>query len=110
MYLWNVHGQISLRGDDNIRMLSLCRFYLRMCDILHLRHTKIWLRPDWLFNLSRYGKDQIRLLEIIHGLTKKVIAHKKKDFKSGKRNVIDVSAQSESTETIKVITSSINII
>ncbi|XP_032665437.1 cytochrome P450 4g15 [Odontomachus brunneus] len=67
---------------------------MKMCDILHLRHTKLWLRPDWLFNLSRYGKDQIRLLEIIHGLTKKVIARKKEDFKKGKRNVIDTSAQS----------------
>ncbi|KAL6255811.1 hypothetical protein P5V15_013054 [Pogonomyrmex californicus] len=66
---------------------------MKMCDILHLRHTKVWLRPDWLFNLTKYGKDQIRLLEIIHGLTKKVIARKKQEYKSGKRNVIDASAQ-----------------
>ncbi|KAG5322825.1 C4G15 protein, partial [Pseudoatta argentina] len=65
-----------------------------MCDILHLRHTKVWLRPDWLFNLTKYGKDQIRLLEIIHGLTKKVIARKKQEFKNGKRNVIDESKNS----------------
>lgn len=59
-----------------------------MCDILHLRHTKVWLRPDWLFNLSKYGKDQIKLLEIIHGLTRKVIQRKKEEYKSGKRNII----------------------
>lgn len=58
-----------------------------------MRHMKVWLRADWLFNLTKYGKDQIRLLEIIHGLTKKVIARKKQEYKTGKRNVIDVSAQ-----------------
>lgn len=64
-----------------------------MCDILHLRHTKLWLRPDWLFNLTKYGKDQIKLLEVIHGLTKKVIQRKKEEYKSGKRNIIDTSSQ-----------------
>lgn len=72
-----------------------------MCDILHLRHTKVWLRPNWLFNLTKYGKDQTRLLEIIHGLTKKVIARKKQELKSGKRNIIDDSAKNgNSTQTV----------
>lgn len=67
-----------------------------MCDILHLRHTRVWLRPDWLFNLTKYGKDQIQLLDIIHGLTKKVIKRKKEEYKGGKRNLIDTAAlQSE---------------
>ncbi|KOC68891.1 Cytochrome P450 4g15 [Habropoda laboriosa] len=66
---------------------------MKMCDILHLRHTKVWLRPDWLFNLTKYGKNQIKLLEIIHGLTKKVIQRKKEEYKSGKRNIIDTAAQ-----------------
>ncbi|XP_071554798.1 cytochrome P450 4g15 [Temnothorax nylanderi] len=75
---------------------------MKMCDILHLRHTKVWLRPDWLFNLTKYGKDQIRLLEIIHGLTKKVIARKKQEFKSGKRNIIEDSVQNGNVKTAKV--------
>ncbi|XP_014207606.1 cytochrome P450 4g15 isoform X1 [Copidosoma floridanum] len=65
---------------------------MKMCDILHLRHTRVWLRPDWLFNLTKYGKEQVALLDIIHGLTKKVIARKKDDYKSGKRNFVDTSA------------------
>ncbi|XP_020278616.1 cytochrome P450 4g15 [Pseudomyrmex gracilis] len=75
---------------------------MKMCDILHLRHTKVWLRPDWLFNLTKYGKDQIRLLNIIHGLTKKVIARKKNDYKSGKRNVIDVSKHATTVKNTSV--------
>ncbi|XP_076162479.1 cytochrome P450 4g15 [Ptiloglossa arizonensis] len=73
---------------------------MKMCDILHLRHTKVWLRPDWLFNLSKYGKDQIKLLEIIHGLTKKVIQRKKEEYKSGKRNIIDSKALKNDTKNV----------
>ncbi|KYM99110.1 Cytochrome P450 4g15 [Cyphomyrmex costatus] len=80
-------------GFENIYKTNISLSFPRMCDILHLRHTKVWLRPDWLFNLTKYGKDQIRLLEIIHGLTKKVIARKKQEFNSGKRNVIEESTQ-----------------
>ena len=61
-----------------------------MSEILHLRHTKIWMRPDWLFNLTKYSKDQIKLLDVIHSLTKKVVAKKKEDYKSGKRNFVKV--------------------
>ncbi|VVC91629.1 cytochrome P450 4g15 [Leptidea sinapis] len=58
---------------------------MKMCDILHLRHTKIWLRPDLLFNFTQYAKMQENLLDIIHGLTKKVIKRKKEEFKSGNK-------------------------
>ncbi|CAK9797044.1 Cytochrome P450 4g15 [Anthophora plagiata] len=75
---------------------------MKMCDILHLRHTKVWLRPDWLFNLTKYGKNQIKLLEIIHGLTKKVVQRKKEEYKSGKRNIIDTNTQNEKTNNTTV--------
>ncbi|XP_076238266.1 cytochrome P450 4g15 [Calliopsis andreniformis] len=76
---------------------------MKMCDILHLRHTKLWLRPDWLFNLTKYGKDQIKLLEIIHGLTKRVIQRKKEEYKSGKRNIINTSEQKGDSKNTTVV-------
>ncbi|XP_043786659.1 cytochrome P450 4g15 [Apis laboriosa] len=76
---------------------------MKMCDILHLRHTKVWLRPDWLFNLTKYGKNQIKLLEIIHGLTKKVIQAKKEEYKSGKRNIIDNSVQKTESKSNNIV-------
>ncbi|KAK0087453.1 hypothetical protein PV325_000952 [Microctonus aethiopoides] len=72
---------------------------MKMCDILHLRHTRVWLRPDWLFNLTKYGKDQIQLLDIIHSLTKKVIQRKKEDYKAGKRNFISTSGTQDTKLT-----------
>ncbi|KAI8440355.1 hypothetical protein MSG28_001689 [Choristoneura fumiferana] len=75
---------------------------MKMCDILHLRHTKIWLRPEFLFNFTQYAKVQTKLLDTIHGLTKKVILRKKEEFKSGKKTTIleeyhDSSSSSETT-------------
>lgn len=61
---------------------------MKMCDILHLRHTKIWLRPDLLFKLTDYAKNQTKLLDIIHGLTKKVIKRKREEFQSGKKATV----------------------
>ncbi|XP_026765187.1 cytochrome P450 4g15 [Galleria mellonella] len=59
---------------------------MKMCDILHLRHTKIWLRPEFLFNFTQYAKNQEKLLGVIHGLTKKVIKKRKEEYKSGKKS------------------------
>uniref|UniRef100_A0A0A9XIT4 Cytochrome P450 4g15 n=1 Tax=Lygus hesperus TaxID=30085 RepID=A0A0A9XIT4_LYGHE len=56
---------------------------MKMCDILHLRQTKLWMRPDMLFLLSSYGRLQKQLLSTIHGLTKKVVSLRKADHKSG---------------------------
>ncbi|XP_026326913.1 cytochrome P450 4g15 [Hyposmocoma kahamanoa] len=74
---------------------------MKMCDILHLRHTKIWLRPESLFKLTSYAKNQSKLLDIIHGLTKKVIKRKKEELKNGKTPTnLAETAESNSTETI----------
>ncbi|XP_067006187.2 cytochrome P450 4g15 [Anabrus simplex] len=56
---------------------------IKMCDILHLRHTKLWLRPNLLFKMSGLSKVQGKLLEVIHGLTRKVVKKRKEDVKDG---------------------------
>lgn len=58
---------------------------MRMCDILHARHRSIFLRNEFVFTLTRYYKEQGRLLNIIHGLTTKVIQSKKAAFEQGTR-------------------------
>lgn len=68
---------------------------MKMCSILHLRQSKLWLRPDWLFSLTRYGKEQIDLLGIIHGLTKKVIKSKREAMNSGDKKYIENSVNPE---------------
>ena len=53
---------------------------MKMCDILHQRHYKLWYRFDAIFNLTSLFKQQIKLLNIIHGLTNKVIKNKKMTY------------------------------
>lgn len=58
---------------------------MKLCDILHLRHTKLWFRPDIIFNLTNTAKYQEKLINVIHSLTRKVIQRKKADFEKGIR-------------------------
>nr|NP_001352320.1 cytochrome P450 4g15-like [Anoplophora glabripennis]QYA71968.1 cytochrome P450 [Anoplophora glabripennis] len=58
---------------------------MKMCDILHQRHTKVWLRPDIIFNFTKYAKAQEKLIGTIHNLTRKVIKRKRVDFEKGIR-------------------------
>lgn len=57
---------------------------VKMCDILHLRHTTFWLRPEWIFGLTKYAKTQKSLLNTIHSLTRKV------GTKQNKEDVINI--------------------
>jgi len=58
---------------------------MKMCDILHLRHTKLWARPNVIFNLTSYKKYQDQLINTIHSLTRKVVKSKKEAFARGIR-------------------------
>ncbi|XP_066154603.1 cytochrome P450 4g15-like isoform X2 [Euwallacea fornicatus] len=58
---------------------------MKLCDILHIRQTKIWLYPDFIFNLTKISKYQKSLINVIHSLTRKVIQKKKAYFQKGIR-------------------------
>lgn len=82
---------------------------MKLCEILHLRHAKIWLRPDLLFNMTSYGKIQQKLIGTIHGLTRKVIKQKKANFELGIRGSTaevpeDLQSSKHTDETTKVKT------
>ncbi|VEN62466.1 unnamed protein product [Callosobruchus maculatus] len=53
---------------------------MNMCNILHLRHYKLWLRPDFLFKFTKMAGEQGSLLNLIHTLTRQVIKRKKANF------------------------------
>ncbi|KAH9641905.1 hypothetical protein HF086_011655 [Spodoptera exigua] len=53
---------------------------MKMCDIIHQRHYKFWLRFDTIFKFSSFFEKQKQLLGIIHGLTTKVIKNKKQTY------------------------------
>ncbi|CAH1635308.1 unnamed protein product [Spodoptera littoralis] len=57
---------------------------MKMCDIIHQRHYKFWLRFDSIFKFSSFFEKQKQLLGIIHGLTNKVIKNKKQTYLENK--------------------------
>lgn len=49
----------------------------RMCNIIHQRQYNFLLRLDALFQFTEFAKQQQKFLEIIHGLTSRVIKKRK---------------------------------
>ncbi|CAG9861388.1 unnamed protein product [Phyllotreta striolata] len=70
---------VSKTSDENTGF-EYAMAVMRMCNILHLRTVKLWLRPDVLFNLTKFSTLQVSLLNIIHDLTKRVIKKKKENY------------------------------
>ncbi|KAI2474060.1 hypothetical protein C4B38_000147 [Diabrotica virgifera virgifera] len=66
---------------------------MRMCNILHLRHMKFWLRPDTIFNFTKLSNIQVNLLKVIHDLTNGTIKRKKANYfereKSGEKSLYE---------------------
>ncbi|KAF5284526.1 hypothetical protein FQR65_LT13511 [Abscondita terminalis] len=78
---------------------------MKMCEIIHLRQFKFWLKPNWIFNLTKYKKLQKDLLNVIHTLTRKVVKNKMEEFQKGVRTSIpcihNETSNNEEAETDK---------
>lgn len=61
---------------------------MKLCDIIHKRHSTFYLRPDFIFNLFAIGRKHDSLIKTIHNLTTKVLQSKseqmRKSFESGR--------------------------
>ncbi|XP_032512223.1 cytochrome P450 4g15-like [Danaus plexippus] len=82
---------------------------MKMCDIIHQRHYKIWLRFDAIFKFTSFFEKQKKLLAIIHGLTNKVIKNKKERYLQNKAKGIipptidEISKSAPKTENYNVL-------
>lgn len=70
----------DFRICDDDELMHFSSHKIRMCDILHARHVKVYLRFDKIFNMTKIKEKQEELLSTIHGLTKRVIKEKKRLF------------------------------
>ncbi|XP_011704857.1 PREDICTED: cytochrome P450 4C1-like [Wasmannia auropunctata] len=51
---------------------------IRMSEIYIYKLTWQWLYPtDWIFSLTSIGREQTKVLKILHGFTEKIIAERK---------------------------------
>lgn len=60
-------SKVNSRSGFNYAMAVM-----RMCDIIHQRHVRLYYRINAVFNMSKYKKIQEESLKIIHGMTKTV--------------------------------------
>ncbi|XP_011698923.1 PREDICTED: cytochrome P450 4C1-like [Wasmannia auropunctata] len=49
----------------------------QMGELLYYRVMRPWLYFDWIFSLTPKGREQKKLLKILHGFTEKIIADRK---------------------------------
>ncbi|XP_071578154.1 cytochrome P450 4C1-like isoform X1 [Temnothorax nylanderi] len=49
----------------------------RMGELLIYRVMRQWLHIDWIFSLTSKGREQKKMLKILHGFTKRIIAERK---------------------------------
>uniref|UniRef100_A0A0A9W4X1 Cytochrome P450 4g15 n=3 Tax=Lygus hesperus TaxID=30085 RepID=A0A0A9W4X1_LYGHE len=64
-----------------------------VCDIMHARQTKIWLRPDSLFKWTYMAKEFDKHLGIIMNLTNKVFMKKKDDYSQNRVTALPVKEE-----------------
>lgn len=58
---------------------------LKLSDILHRRQSSLWLYPDFIFYLTKYGRIHNEVLKSVKGFTSHIVAKKKEAFEKGTR-------------------------
>ncbi|XP_017773488.1 PREDICTED: cytochrome P450 4g15-like [Nicrophorus vespilloides] len=53
---------------------------MKLCDILHRRHYKVWLKPEYIFQKTKMAIDHSKLLKVIMNLTTRVVKSKKTEY------------------------------
>ncbi|BET03464.1 cytochrome P450 [Nesidiocoris tenuis] len=66
-----------------------------VCDIMHARQTKLWLRPDWTYKWTNMAKEFDKHLGIIMNLTNKVFMKKKEDYIQSRVSTLPAKEEKE---------------
>uniref|UniRef100_D3TR52 Cytochrome P450 CYP4G13v2 n=1 Tax=Glossina morsitans morsitans TaxID=37546 RepID=D3TR52_GLOMM len=72
-----------------------------MCDIIHNRQVKMMYRMDALYRWTTMRQKDNKLMNIILGMTQKVVEERKSNFNADERAVIDKVAAVSGKKTIK---------
>jgi len=72
-----------------------------MCDIIHKRHTKLFYRPDSIYNLTSLRKKGDKMMDIILGMTRKVVMDRKVNYNAESHGIIEEIQEPSKTKTQK---------
>lgn len=74
---------------DNNKSLEYAKAVVDMCDIIHKRQMKFFYRLDSTYNLTPMSKKGKRMMDIILGMTRKVVNDRMKDFNADASAIIE---------------------
>ncbi|KAK9505902.1 hypothetical protein O3M35_009870 [Rhynocoris fuscipes] len=84
---------VPLNSQDN-KALEYVRAIRKVSAASVLRMIKFWLKKEFVFRLTKYGKDFYNGLSLMHSFTEKIIKERKEEFQSENLK----STASENTE------------
>lgn len=72
---------MGLRGENKEKSgFDYAMAVMKLCQIIHQRHYDILLRLDATFKFTNFAKQEVKLLNTIHGLTTRVIRKRKAEY------------------------------
>lgn len=71
------------------KCLEYAQAVLDMCDIIHKRQTKFYYRLDAMFNMTPLSKKGEKMMDIILGMTRKVVSDRQKNFNADSRAIVE---------------------
>lgn len=75
----------SVKAQDN-EDSEYVRALYRTSFVLQERQKSPWLWPDFIFYLTKHGKEYSRCLKILHGFTRSVIEEKRRNFDTASKS------------------------
>lgn len=55
-------------------------------DVIYKRMFQIWLKPQWIFNLTSYARAEKKNIKILHEFTEAIVRKKRLEYLSNKEN------------------------
>ncbi|XP_036144121.1 cytochrome P450 4C1-like isoform X2 [Monomorium pharaonis] len=91
----------SLQGMGSVQQ-QYRKAVHRMGELFVYRILRPWLYNDWIFSLTPKGREQRKILKILHGFTKKIIAERKVYHKHHGQYLRNLSEGTVDAETIEM--------
>ncbi|XP_036144046.1 cytochrome P450 4C1-like isoform X1 [Monomorium pharaonis] len=91
----------SLQGMGSVQQ-QYRKAVHRMGELIVYRLTRPWLYNDWIFLLTPKGREQRKILKILHGFTKKIIAERKVYHKHHGKYLRNLSEGTVDAKTIRM--------
>uniref|UniRef100_A0A1I8PF12 Cytochrome P450 n=1 Tax=Stomoxys calcitrans TaxID=35570 RepID=A0A1I8PF12_STOCA len=74
--------------DDN-KSLEYAKAVVDMCDIIHKRQMKFFYRLDAMYNMTKMSVKGKKMMDIILGLTRKVVKDRQENFNAESRAIVE---------------------